>query len=132
MAGEKEIKEIYENGMKILEELTSNAHEIQEQMLEEILIRNAGTEYLSRFFVHGENHKQNFKTNVPIVTYEDIKPYIDRIANGETSSILFADPITQFIQSTGTSEGKPKLIPMTAESFEKRMVKPLLVDLVMK
>ncbi|MBA0833207.1 hypothetical protein Goarm_017536 [Gossypium armourianum] len=132
MAGEKEIKEIYENGMKILEELTSNAHEIQEQMLEEILIRNAGTEYLSRFFVHGQNHKQNFKTNVPIVTYEDIKPYIDRIANGETSSILFADPITQFIQSTGTSEGKPKLIPMTAESFEKRMVKPLLVDLVMK
>ncbi|KAK8329735.1 hypothetical protein V6Z12_A11G343800 [Gossypium hirsutum] len=118
--------------MKILEELTSNAHEIQEQMLEEILIRNAGTEYLSRFFVNGQNHKQNFETNVPIVTYEDIKPYIDRIANGETSSILFADPITQFIQSTGTSEGKPKLIPMTSESFEKRMVKPLLVDLVMK
>ncbi|MBA0619215.1 hypothetical protein Godav_028430 [Gossypium davidsonii] len=98
MAGESEIKETYENGMKILEDLTNNAHELQEQMLEEILRRNAGTEYLSRFFPSGQADKQNFKTNVPIVTYEDIKPYIDRIANGETSSILFADPISQFLR----------------------------------
>ncbi|KAG8479457.1 hypothetical protein CXB51_029662 [Gossypium anomalum] len=132
MAGESEIKEIYENGLKILEDLTNNADELQEQMLEEILTRNAGTEYLSRFFPNGQADKQSFKTNVPIVTYEDIKPYIDRIANGETSSILVADPITRFIQSSGTSGGQPKLIPMTAESFEKRKYHNLLFDIVVK
>ncbi|TYI03581.1 hypothetical protein ES332_A11G349400v1 [Gossypium tomentosum] len=108
MAGESEIKETYENGTKILEDLTNNAHELQEQMLEEILRRNAGTQYLSRFFPSGQADKQNFKTNVPIVTYEDIKPYIERIANGETSS--------------GTSGGQQKLIPITTESFEKGCV----------
>ncbi|TYG96293.1 hypothetical protein ES288_A11G338300v1 [Gossypium darwinii] len=132
MAGEIEIKEIYENGMKILEDLTNNAHELQEQMLEEILRRNAGTEYLSRFFPSGQADKLNFKTNVPIVTYEDTKPYIDRIANGETSSILFADPIIQFIRSSGTSGGQQKLIPITAESFEKGKYHLFLVDIVTK
>ncbi|MFQ6635452.1 hypothetical protein Gotur_010561 [Gossypium turneri] len=130
MASEKEIKEIYENGMNILEDLTNNVQEIQEQVLEEILKRNAGTEYLSRFFPSGEADNQSFKTNVPIITYEDIKPYIDRIANGETSSILLAYRIIQFLLSTGTSGGQPKLIPMTAESFEKRMSDLLLSDLV--
>ncbi|XP_017629311.2 indole-3-acetic acid-amido synthetase GH3.17-like [Gossypium arboreum] len=132
MDGDIEIKEIYENGMKILEHLTNNAHELQEQMLEEILKRNAGTEYLSRFFSSDQADKQSFKTNVPIVTYEDIKPYIDRIANGETSSILFADPITQFIRSAGTSEGQQKLIPITTESFEKGKYHRLLADIVVK
>ncbi|KAB2059500.1 hypothetical protein ES319_A11G308700v1 [Gossypium barbadense] len=116
MDGETDIKEIYENVMNILEDLTSNTHKLQEQVMEEILKSNAGTEYLSRFFPNGQADKQSFKTNVPIITYEDIKPYIDRIANEETPSILLAYRITQFIQSTGTSEGQPKLIPMTAEN----------------
>ncbi|KAB2006208.1 hypothetical protein ES319_D11G327000v1 [Gossypium barbadense] len=132
MAGESEIKETYQNFMKILEDLTNNAHELQEQMLEEILRRNAGTEYLSRFFPSGQADKQNFKTNVPIVTYEDIKPYIDRIANGETSSILFADPISQFLRSSGTSGGQQKLIPITTESFERGCYHSFLADVVMK
>ncbi|KAG4204183.1 hypothetical protein ERO13_A04G032700v2 [Gossypium hirsutum] len=121
----------YENGWKVLEELTENGHRIQEQVLEEILMRNAGTEYLSRF-LHGQTDKQLFKNNVPIVTYEDIKPYIDRIANGETSNILLADPISEFIQSSGTSGGQPKLIPMTAENFEKKTLELTLVDPIVK
>nr|KJB53440.1 hypothetical protein B456_009G382300 [Gossypium raimondii] len=94
----------YENGLNFLEELTENGHRIQEQVLEEILLRNAGTEYLTRF-LHGRTDKQLFKNNVPIVTYEDIKPYIDRIANGETSNILLADPISEFIQRYAIRSG---------------------------
>ncbi|XWS11020.1 hypothetical protein CRYUN_Cryun38cG0048000 [Craigia yunnanensis] len=126
-----ETKKLYENGLKILDELTTNAHQVQEQVLGEILMRNAGTEYL-RGFLNGQADKQLFKRNVPFVTYEDIKPYIDRIANGETSDILLADPITQFIQSTGTSGGQPKLIPLTAESLEKRKSSSTLLEHVMK
>ncbi|KAK8579230.1 hypothetical protein V6N13_142449 [Hibiscus sabdariffa] len=130
MADPMETKES-ENGLEFLEEVTKNAHQIQEQVLAEILRRNAATEYLSRF-LHGQTDKQSFKNNVPIVTYEDIKPYIDRIANGETSNILLADPISFFIQSSGTSGGQPKLIPMTAESFEKRMLEVTLSHPVVK
>ena len=77
MAGQMETEKLYENGLKILEELTANAHQVQEQVLGEILMRNAGTEYL-RGFLNGQTDKQLFKKNVPIVNYEDVKLYIDR------------------------------------------------------
>ncbi|TYH75621.1 hypothetical protein ES332_D04G032100v1 [Gossypium tomentosum] len=84
-----------EGRLKMIAELTKNAEQIQDEVLGEILSRNAGTEYL-RGYLHGQTEKQLFKKNVPIVTYEDLKPYIDRIANGETSDILLAEPITGF------------------------------------
>ncbi|KAK8652718.1 hypothetical protein V6N13_126743 [Hibiscus sabdariffa] len=85
----------YEGGLKMIEELTTNAEQIQDELLREILSRNAGTDYLRRF-LHGQTEKQLFKKNVPVVTYEDLKPYIDRIANGERSDILVAESITGF------------------------------------
>ncbi|XVF18810.1 hypothetical protein REPUB_Repub11eG0055300 [Reevesia pubescens] len=120
-----------EAGLKMIEELTTNAHQIQEQVLQKILMRNAGTEYLSRF-LHGQTDNQHFKNSVPIVTYEDIKPYIDRIANGEPSDILLAEPVIEFHLSTGTSGGQPKLIPVTAEIYNQRAVYLSLLRSVMK
>ncbi|XP_022753274.1 indole-3-acetic acid-amido synthetase GH3.17-like isoform X2 [Durio zibethinus] len=119
----------YEAGMKMMEELTTNAEQIQEQVLEEILGRNAGTEYLRRF-LRGETDTKLFKANVPIVTYEDIKPYIDRIANGEPSDILLDEPVIQFYRS-GTSGGQPKLIPTTAELANKGAIFDTLLQSVM-
>ncbi|KAK5810611.1 hypothetical protein PVK06_025927 [Gossypium arboreum] len=86
----------YESGLKMLEELTTDAQQIQDQLLGEILSKNAETEYLQGF-LHGQTDKQLFKKNVPIVTYEHLKPYIDRIANGEASSdILLVEPLIGF------------------------------------
>ncbi|PPR93865.1 hypothetical protein GOBAR_AA26806 [Gossypium barbadense] len=90
----------YEGGLKTIEELTTNAEQIQDEL---------------KGFLHGQTEKQLFKKNVPIVTYEDLKPYIDRIANGETSDILLAEPVT----GSGTSGGLPKLMPVTAEFANK-------------
>ncbi|XP_039058874.1 indole-3-acetic acid-amido synthetase GH3.17-like isoform X5 [Hibiscus syriacus] len=108
-----------EDGLRMIEELTTNAERIQDELLREILSRNAGTEYLRRF-LHGQTDKQLFKKNVPVVTSEDLKPYIDRIANGERPDILLAEPITGFFMSSGTSGGKPNLMPVTAEFAQKR------------
>ncbi|XVF70175.1 hypothetical protein PTKIN_Ptkin11bG0140100 [Pterospermum kingtungense] len=121
----------YEAGLKMIEELTTNAQKIQQQLLEEILMKNAGTEYLSRF-LNGQTDKQHFKNNVPIVTYEDIKPYIDRIANGQPSNILLAEPLTGFFRSSGTSGGQPKLIPATAEFGKKHALLTLYLSAIAK
>ncbi|XVE80119.1 hypothetical protein DITRI_Ditri14bG0113600 [Diplodiscus trichospermus] len=108
----------YEDGLRMMEELTTNAQQIQQQLLGEILKKNAESEYLSRF-LHGQTDLRLFKKNVPIVTYEDLKPYIDRIANGEPSDILLVEPVTEFFRSSGTSGGQPKFIPVTAEFAKK-------------
>ncbi|CAA7024425.1 unnamed protein product [Microthlaspi erraticum] len=100
-----------------LEELTLNAKQIQENVLEEILTLNANTEYL-RQFLHGSIDKELFKKNVPVVSYDDIKPYIERVANGEPSYVISGKPITRFFLSSGTSGGKPKIFPVNDEFFE--------------
>lgn len=85
-----------EAGMKLLEDLTTNAHQVQQQVLEEILTKNAATQYL-KGFLNGRSDNQLFKKKVPIVNYEDIKPYIERIANGEPSEIISAQQITELL-----------------------------------
>ncbi|CAN7064492.1 unnamed protein product [Brassica oleracea var. botrytis] len=96
--------------LSVLEELTSNAKQIQDDVLNKILKANANTEYLSRF-LEGSSDKELFKKNVPVVSYEDVKPYIDRVANGEPSDIISGEPITTFNRSSGTSSGNQKIYP---------------------
>ncbi|XWS54111.1 hypothetical protein CRYUN_Cryun10bG0060300 [Craigia yunnanensis] len=108
-----------EAGMKILEDLTENVYQIQQRVLEEIITRNAHTEYL-KGFLNGQYDKELFKRKVPVVNYEDIKPYIERIANGDSSNIISAEPITELLTSSGTSGGKPKMMPSTAEDLHRK------------
>ncbi|KAL0758696.1 hypothetical protein Bca101_074846 [Brassica carinata] len=78
--------------LSLLEDITSNANQIQDSVLEAILSRNAHTEYL-RGFLNGQVDKQSFKNNLPVVTYEDYHSYIDRIANGEPFDLICDRPI---------------------------------------
>ncbi|KAG2274034.1 hypothetical protein Bca52824_056589 [Brassica carinata] len=105
--------------LSVLEDVTTNAKQIQDSVLEAILSRNAKTEYL-RGFLKGKFDKQSFKKNLPVITYEDYRSYIDRIANGEPFDIICDRPITVLLVSSGTSGGVPKLIPLTAEDMEQR------------
>ncbi|KFK25570.1 hypothetical protein AALP_AA8G132100 [Arabis alpina] len=106
--------------LSLLEDVTTNVKQIQDSVLEAILSRNAQTEYL-KGFLNGQVDKESFKKNLPIVTYEDYRPYIDRIANGEPSDLICDRPISVLLSSSGTSGGVPKLIPLTTEEMEQRM-----------
>ncbi|XP_010521407.1 PREDICTED: indole-3-acetic acid-amido synthetase GH3.17-like [Tarenaya hassleriana] len=119
--------------LAVLEDVTTNAKQIQESVLENVLSRNAQTEYLKRF-LNGGSDIQSFKKNVPVINYEDFKPYIKRIVNGEPSEIICLQPtITELISSSGTSAGVPKLIPMTTEEMDRRsLFTPLSVSLLNK
>ncbi|KAG6724898.1 hypothetical protein I3842_02G005700 [Carya illinoinensis] len=94
----------------------------------EILIRNAETEYLRRFQLNGATDRDTFKSKVPVVTYEDLQPDIQRIANGDRSSIFSAHPISEFLTSSGTSAGERKLMPTIHEELDRRQ---LLYSLLM-
>jgi GH3 auxin-responsive promoter len=47
--------------------------------------------------MNGATDRETFKARIPIVTYEDLKPEIKRIAEGDKSPILAADPISEFL-----------------------------------
>ncbi|KAL0399314.1 UNVERIFIED_CONTAM: Indole-3-acetic acid-amido synthetase GH3.6 [Sesamum radiatum] len=65
---------------------------------------------------------------MPVITYEDILPDINRIANGDKSPILCSEPISEFLTSSGTSAGERKVMPTIEEELERRS---LLYSLLM-
>lgn len=83
--------------LDFIEDVTSKADEIQKQVLAEILSQNANVEYLQRFGLNGQTDSEAFKKLLPVITYEDIQPDINRIANGDTSPILTSNKISEFL-----------------------------------
>lgn len=60
---------------------------------------------------------QHFQEKIPISDYEQIKPYIDRIRNGE-QNMLWNSTIKWFAVSSGTTNSKSKFIPVSKEALE--------------
>ncbi|KAJ1414508.1 GH3 family [Sesbania bispinosa] len=114
--------------LQFIEEMTRNTDSVQEKVLAEILSQNAETEYLKRFGLNGATDRDTFKSKVPVVTYEDLLPDIQRIANGDRSPILCSHPISEFLTSSGTSAGERKLMPTIHEEMDRRQ---LLYSLLM-
>lgn len=114
--------------LQFIENMTRNTDTVQEKVLAEILAQNAHTEYLKRFHLNGATDRDTFKSKVPVVSYEDLKHDIQRIANGDRSPILCAHPISEFLTSSGTSAGERKLMPTIGKEMDRRQ---LLYSLLM-
>ncbi|KAJ7534464.1 hypothetical protein O6H91_13G096200 [Diphasiastrum complanatum] len=121
-------KDREEKALQFLEDVTVNAAAVQQSVLCGILERNGQTEYLKRHGLDGRTDRESFKQCIPVITYEDLEPDIQRIASGDTSPILSAHPISEFLTSSGTSGGQRKLMPTIAEELER---KSLLYSLLM-
>lgn len=86
-----------QEALRFIETVTSNAQAVQDEVLAAILTRNANTEYLQRHGLAGRTDKDAFRRLLPSITYEDLQPEIQRIANGDTSPILSSHPISEFL-----------------------------------
>ncbi|KAJ0933532.1 putative GH3 family protein [Helianthus annuus] len=85
--------------IQFIDDVTANADAVQTNVLAEILRRNAETEYLQLYNLAGATDRETFKSKIPVVTYEDLEPFIQRIANGDRSPVLSAHPISEFLTS---------------------------------
>ncbi|QCE09840.1 auxin responsive GH3 protein family [Vigna unguiculata] len=112
--------------LNFIEDVTANADEVQKRVLSEILSRNANVEYLRRHGLNGQTDRDTFKNLLPVITYEDVQPDINRIANGDTSPILTSKPITEFL-----TRGERKLMPTIEEELGRRcMLYSLLMPIM--
>ncbi|GEM_PF-2020529 len=94
----------------------TNPLKIQKKILKEILKKNKDT-------IYGKEHNfkeiktiQQYQENVPIITYENIIPYIQRIKDGE-ENILTKDKII-FLATTSGTTSSVKLIPVTKDRIK--------------
>ncbi|KAF3432021.1 hypothetical protein FNV43_RR26760 [Rhamnella rubrinervis] len=117
--------EKYHNDVKVameqFEAMTKDAERVQRDVLKKILEENGSAEYLKKQGLNGRTDPESYKACVPIVTYNDLEPYIQRIADGDSSAILTGKPITYMVISSGTSQGKAKLVPFNDKMQETIM-----------
>jgi len=98
------------------------------QWLEPLLARNARTAYLRE---HGSPRTMKaFRERLPVVAYEELTPWLDRIREGERDVLFAGSPVA--FERTGGSTGAAKLIPYSAEGLcdFQRAVVPWLKALV--
>jgi hypothetical protein len=60
---------------------------------------------------------KDFKNTVPVHEYDDLKPFIERMMNGE-ENVLWPTPVKWFAKSSGTTSDKSKFIPVSEESLK--------------
>jgi len=92
--------------------------EVQDEMLKRLLLTARPTEFGSKYFFDEIVNYEDFKNRIPISTYEQLSPYIDRIMRGE-QNILWPSPIKWFSKSSGTTNSRSKFIPVSQESLEE-------------
>lgn len=94
-----------------------NPIKTQDQVLKYLL--NSGEQtYIGQQYNFSQiKNKDDFRRNVPIFRYEDLRPYLDQIIVEKKQNILWNKPINWFAMSSGTTEDKSKYIPVTRESL---------------
>jgi hypothetical protein len=83
----------------------------QQHKLMQIVTSNQDTEYGRLHGFSKVRGLESYQAVVPVVTYEEIRPFVDRMARGE-ANVLTAEPPVMFAMTSGTT-GDPKLLPVT-------------------
>lgn len=100
-----------------IENWSSHPEAAQREVLQELVTAAQYTEFGRKYNFEKLFTLKEFKKNVPIHEYDDIKPYILRMMNGE-ENILWNTPVGWFAKSSGTTSDKSKFIPISEESLQ--------------
>jgi len=93
-------------------------HEVQEEWFESLLHTARDTEWGLKYDYRSINSFEEYCRRVPISDYTAMKPFIDRLRQGE-NNILWPTEVKWFAKSSGTTSDKSKFIPVTAEALEE-------------
>jgi hypothetical protein len=102
-----------------IEKWSSNPIATQQIVFNELLEGGLNTSFGKDHHFHEIKTYEDFKQRVPIRDYESIKPYIERVKQGEANVLWKGKPI-YFSKTSGTTSGI-KYIPITKESISNHL-----------
>jgi len=92
-------------------------HDVQEELFYKLLEQAKNTEFGKEYGFKDIKTFKQYQENVPVHTYEQLFPYIDRLMHGE-QNILWPSEITWFAKSSGTTNARSKFIPVSQEALD--------------
>lgn len=104
---------------KIADSWTGHTREVQLEELRRLLRALRSTKWGAEKGLEHAGTYDDFRHGIPApVAYPELRPYVMRMVEGERD-VLWPGLTRNFAQSSGTSDGKSKYIPVTRESFSR-------------
>ncbi len=91
--------------------------EVQQENLFGLLEKAADTTWGKKHGFNKLSSISEFQESLPIQSYEDLEPYVERLRKGE-KDLLWPGDIKWFAKSSGTTSSKSKFIPVTKDALE--------------
>lgn len=117
MNSTKLISKLFIPRLKQIDLYDEHAGEIQARVLKRLIADAAQTEWGRKYDYSTIKSYEDFKSRVPVQTYEDIKPYVERLRKGE-KNLIWPSEIRWFAKSSGTTNDKSKFIPVSKEGLQ--------------
>lgn len=92
-------------------------YNVQEETFTKLVSRAQTTEWGIKYGYSDKLSIEAFQEKVPLQTYDELKPYVERLRNGE-QNLLWPEEIKWFAKSSGTTNEKSKFIPVSNETLE--------------
>ena len=94
----------------------------QNRILHKILKSNNTTDFGNTFQFKSIKDVASYVSEVPLCTYEQLFPYINRMMQDE-ENVLCSDKIHWFAKSSGTSNDRSKFIPISSQYLQNGHLK---------
>lgn len=96
----------------------TSAEELQRAELHRILSEGARCQQARTHGLDGSTTWEEYRERMPLTDYHSLRPLVMRMIQGEPD-LLWPGVTRRFAQSSGTSDGKSKYIPITVSSLRR-------------
>ncbi len=112
------LKWLLKRRLSRIEAVTAHPGAVQQRVFRNLIQRGRRTEWGRKYQYNSIRSVGDFQEQVPVSTYEDLFPYIERTMRGETN-LLWPSPVHWFSKSSGTTNARSKFIPVSQESLDE-------------
>ncbi|SDL79911.1 GH3 auxin-responsive promoter [Catalinimonas alkaloidigena] len=107
-----------EKRFRQIEHFRKYPHETQRDVFRQLIEEARPTEWGKKYGYADIDSPETYRERVPISTYEQLSPWIERVLRGE-QNVLWPSRIRWFSKSSGTTNARSKFIPVSDESLEE-------------
>ena len=103
---------------RALQAYDTQAESLQADQLKKLVSKAVHTEWGVKHGYGIIRSYEDYIRQVPIQSYDDIKPYVERMRHG-ARNVLWPSQVRWYAKSSGTTNDKSKFIPVTSEGLKQ-------------
>lgn len=108
----------YKQRYKIMQRYMEHPAEVQREVFLDLLRSARFTSFGKQYDFQSITRPEEFAERVPVHDYESLKPFIERMMQGE-KDVLWDGQVRYFSKSSGTTSGRSKYIPVSRQNLRR-------------